>query len=105
MTSSLQFFGPLNIFLPDTFLVTLSVYSLYGATPGPWEACPNPFSFFGKTVLQSDKMNRSHFLKETAEQILMRFQVKAMIAQLLSYAIWVTMPTPHGGRPQPVLLF
>ena len=84
-------------------MVTLSVYSLYGATPGPWEACPNPFSFFGKTVLQSDKMNRSHFLKETAEQILMRFQVKAMIAQLLSYAILVTYAeTTHGGRPKPV---
>ena len=87
-------------------MVTLSVCSLYGATPGPWEARPNPFSFFGKTVLQSDKMNRSHFLKETAEQILMRFQVKAMIAQLLSYAIWVTYAeTTHGGRPKPVLLF
>ena len=32
-------------------------------------------------------MNMSHFLKEMAEQILMRYQVKLMIAQLLSYAI------------------
>ena len=84
-------------------MVTLSVYSLYGATPGPWEACPNPFSFFGKTVLQSDKMNRSHFLKETAEQILMRFQVKAMIAQLLSYAIWVTYAETTWKPPPPPL--
>ena len=71
-------------------MVTLSVNSLYGATQGPWEACPNPFSFFDKTVLRSDKMNMSHFLKETAEQILLRYQVIAMTAQLLSYAIWVT---------------
>ena len=71
-------------------MVTLSVNSIFRATPGPWEACPNPFSFFDKTVLRSDKMNMSHFLKETAEQILLRYQVIAMTAQLLSYAIWVT---------------
>ena len=87
-------------------MVTLSVYGPYRATPGPWEACPNPFSFFDKTVLRSDKMNMSHFLKETAEQILLRYQVIAMTAQLLYYAIWVTYAeTPWGACPQPVLLF
>ena len=87
-------------------MVTLSVYGPYRATPGPWEASPTPFSFFGQTILPSDQMNMSHFLKEMAEQILIRYQVKLMIAQLLSYAtILVTMPRPHGGRSQPVLLF
>ena len=42
------------------------------------------FRFFGKTVLPSDKMNMSHFLKEMAEQILMRYHVNGMNAQLLS---------------------
>ena len=37
---------------------------------------PRPFSFFNKTVLPSDKRNMLHFLKEMAEQILMRYQVK-----------------------------
>ena len=41
---------------------------------------PDPFSFIGKTVLRSDKMNMSHFLKEMAEQILMRHQVNGMNA-------------------------
>ena len=65
-------------------MVTLSVNSIFGTTPGPWDGCPNPFSFFGKTILPSDKMNMTHFLKEMAEQILMRYQVKGMNAQLLS---------------------
>ena len=87
-------------------MVTLSVYGPYRATPGPWEASPTPFSFFGQTILASDQMNMSHFLKEMPEQILMRYQVKGMIAQLLSYAIWVTYAeTPWGACPQPVLLF
>ena len=65
-------------------MVTLSVNSIFGATLGPWDGCPNPFSFFGKTILPSDKMNMSHFLKEMAEQILMRYHVNGMNAQLLS---------------------
>ena len=39
----------------------------------------------------------SHFLKEMAEQILMRYQVKGMIAQLLSYANWVTFTETTGA--------
>ena len=51
-------------------------------------------------------MNRSHFLKETAEQILLRYQVIAMTAQLLSYAIWVTYAeTTWKPPPPPLLLF
>ena len=80
-------------------MVTLSVYSLYGATPGPWEACPNPFSFFLSKILPSDQMNMSHFLKEMAEQILMRYEVKGMIALLLSYVIWVTYAKTTWGLP------
>ena len=59
-------------------MVTLSVNSIFGATPGPCDGCPNPFLFFGKTILPSDKMNMSHFLKEMAEQIFMRDQVKGI---------------------------
>ena len=51
-------------------MVTLSVNRLYGATPGPWDASPSPFSFFGTKKIATDQMNMSHFLKETAEQIL-----------------------------------
>ena len=66
---------------------------------------PQPIFIFGQKILPSDKMNMSHFLKEMAEQILMRYQVKVMIEQLLSFAtILVTMPRPYGGHPQPVLL-
>ena len=54
-------------------MVTLSVNSIFGATPGPWDGCPNPFYFFSKTILPSDKMNMAHFLKEMAEGILMRY--------------------------------
>ena len=80
-------------------MVTLSVNSIFRATPGPWEACPNPFSFFDKTVLRSDKMDMSHFLKEMPEQILMRYQVKGMIDLLLSYVIWVTYAKTTWGLP------
>ena len=80
-------------------MVTLSVNSIFRATPGPWEACPSPFSFFDKTVLRSDKMDMSHFLKEMPEQILMRYQVKGMIDLLLSYVIWVTYAKTTWGPP------
>ena len=80
-------------------MVTLSVYGPYRATPGPWEASPTPFSFFGQTILTTDQMNMSHFLKEMAEQILMSYQVKSMIAQLLPYVIWVTYAKTTWGPP------
>ena len=80
-------------------MVTLSVNSLYGATPGPWDAFPNPFNFFLPKILPSDQMNMSHFLKEMPEQILMRYQVKGMIALLLSYVIWVTYAKTTWGPP------
>ena len=71
----------------------------------PGVPAPTSFLFFWPKILPSDQMDMSHFLKEMAEQILMRYQVKLMIAQLLSFAtILVTMPRPHGD-PQPVLLF
>ena len=41
----------------------------------------------------------SHFLKEMPEQILMRYQVKGMIALLLSYVIWVTYAKTTWGTP------
>ena len=41
----------------------------------------------------------SHFLKEMPEQILMRYQVKGMIALLLSYVIWVTYANTTWGPP------
>ena len=60
---------------------------------------PSPFSFLAKTVLRSDKMDMSHFLKEMPEQILMRYQVKGMIDLLLSYVIWVTYAKTTWGLP------
>ena len=45
-------------------------------------------------------MNISHFLNEMAEQILMSYQVKGMIAQLLSYVIWVTYAKTTWGPPK-----
>ena len=44
-------------------------------------------------------MNKSHFSKEMPEQILMRYQVKGMIALLLSYVIWVTYAKTTWGLP------
>ena len=44
-------------------------------------------------------MNMSHFLKEMAEHIFMRYKVKGMIAQLLFYAIWVTYAETTWGPP------
>ena len=68
-------------------MVTLSVYGPTGATPGPWEASPNPFSFFGQNNPATDKMNMSHFFTEMAEQILIRYQVKDIFypAAILCY--------------------
>ena len=42
-------------------------------------------------------MNMSHFLEEMAEQILIRYQVKGMIAQLLFYAILSQLCRDHMG--------
>ena len=48
----------------------------------------------------------SHFLREMTEQILIRYQVKLMIAQLLSFAtILVTIPRPHGAAPSQFYYF
>ena len=44
-------------------------------------------------------MNISHLLKKMAELFLMRYQVKGMIVQLLSYAIWVTYAETTWGPP------
>ena len=55
--------------------------------------------FFVKTVLPPDKMNMSHFLNEMAEQILMRYQVKVMNAQLLSMLFGLLCPDHMGAPP------
>ena len=51
-------------------------------------------------------MNMSHFFMEMAEQILMRYQVKGMNAQLLSMLFGKLYDqTNKMGRTQPILLF